>query len=586
MPNEPTYVIPSYDYSLSLICWSVVAGPIVGVFSVGFVRIIAGAGPRQAERRGAAARSGWRARCIGALSIPFPQVLATARTSRHSPSREPPSPCSSRSCATAPLQRCCARERCAGRTVHAVPRHGSAAWGRAGKRLVLAVAGCPTRSLRRHRGGRRPGRYHARTDFLDRPGHGAHRSRPLVHSADAARGGHRHGGGAYARCSVDLRCPVQRSTNESLAEGPRALAAVEDTTSRALIIEDGRMAVHEAARCTQAGAATRRRRQRQRSAAEALRSSRFDIVLLDLGLPGRDGFEVLRELRSARRCRRRASSSRPATTCTIEFRGSTPARTIHRQAVSTSMKSRRASARCCGGQPDGANLMSIVGSHSIRSRTRSSAMASLRAVGPRVRGSRGFVVMSGHSSVARAIEDRLYGSSEALRAMPSRSTCGLRRKLGNDAIRTLRGVGYFHAKDMIYSRSTVDGIARGGDRVRCSRGCSPTGAFLRKPRTLFDYQLRQMALSLRSQIDGAASGAATDQADSDFVVQIWDLFGTRVSCLRALDLPTSSMRPRSLCGRAGGKSWRTSPADAGRGDPDCATARVRATFARTRLFTW
>src|SRR3984957_10400787 len=35
-----------------------------------------------------------------------------------------------------------------------------------------------------------------------------------------------------------------------------------------------------------------------KSASAALRSSRFDIVLLDLGLPERDGLEVLRELRS------------------------------------------------------------------------------------------------------------------------------------------------------------------------------------------------------------------------------------------------------------------------------------------------
>jgi len=34
-----------------------------------------------------------------------------------------------------------------------------------------------------------------------------------------------------------------------------------------------------------------------KSAAEALRTSTFDLVLLDLGLPLRDGLEVLRELR-------------------------------------------------------------------------------------------------------------------------------------------------------------------------------------------------------------------------------------------------------------------------------------------------
>ena len=47
--------------------------------------------------------------------------------------------------------------------------------------------------------------------------------------------------------------------------------------------------------------------------------------------------------------------------------------------------------------------------------------------------------------------------------------------------------------------------------------------------TLFDYQLRQMALSLRSQIPMAPRlELPPDQADSDFVIQIWDLYGTRV----------------------------------------------------------
>jgi len=47
--------------------------------------------------------------------------------------------------------------------------------------------------------------------------------------------------------------------------------------------------------------------------------------------------------------------------------------------------------------------------------------------------------------------------------------------------------------------------------------------------SLFDYQLRQMALSLRNQISIAPRIVLPpDQGDSDFVVQIWDPFGTRV----------------------------------------------------------
>jgi len=47
--------------------------------------------------------------------------------------------------------------------------------------------------------------------------------------------------------------------------------------------------------------------------------------------------------------------------------------------------------------------------------------------------------------------------------------------------------------------------------------------------TLFDYQLRQMALSLRSQVSVAPRiELPPQQGDADFVIQIWDPFGTRV----------------------------------------------------------
>jgi signal transduction histidine kinase len=47
--------------------------------------------------------------------------------------------------------------------------------------------------------------------------------------------------------------------------------------------------------------------------------------------------------------------------------------------------------------------------------------------------------------------------------------------------------------------------------------------------TLFDYQLRQMALSLRSQVSLAPRlELPPQQGDTDFVIQIWDPFGARI----------------------------------------------------------
>jgi chloride channel protein, CIC family len=79
MPNEPTYVIPSYSLSASVICWSVVAGPIAGVFSVGFVRIIAWADRNKPEGTARLLAPLGALGVIGALSIPFPQILGNGK---------------------------------------------------------------------------------------------------------------------------------------------------------------------------------------------------------------------------------------------------------------------------------------------------------------------------------------------------------------------------------------------------------------------------------------------------------------------------------------------------------------------------
>jgi signal transduction histidine kinase len=74
---------------------------------------------------------------------------------------------------------------------------------------------------------------------------------------------------------------------------------------------------------------------------------------------------------------------------------------------------------------------------------------------------------------------------------------------------------------------------------------------------LFDYQLRQMALSLRSQISVAPRvEVPPDQGDTDFVIQIWDPFGARVYLSR----PGLPIINQAVLGYADmslqGKPWR------------------------------
>lgn len=79
LPNAPTYVIPSFSSSPSVIAWALVAGPIAGLFSVGYVRLIT-----WAERN---KPTNWRRvvmpigifGLLGAVSIWFPQLLGNGR---------------------------------------------------------------------------------------------------------------------------------------------------------------------------------------------------------------------------------------------------------------------------------------------------------------------------------------------------------------------------------------------------------------------------------------------------------------------------------------------------------------------------
>jgi len=79
LPDAPTYLIPGYASSASSVAWALVAGPIAGVASVGYVRLITWADrnkPKGWERWAAPVLA---MAALGALSIPFPQLLGNGK---------------------------------------------------------------------------------------------------------------------------------------------------------------------------------------------------------------------------------------------------------------------------------------------------------------------------------------------------------------------------------------------------------------------------------------------------------------------------------------------------------------------------
>jgi chloride channel protein, CIC family len=79
LPDKPTYLVPAYAGSLSAALWALLAGPVAGVVAVLFVRAVAWAD-------GHRPRGWWRfvapvlaLGLLGAVSIPFPQLLGNGR---------------------------------------------------------------------------------------------------------------------------------------------------------------------------------------------------------------------------------------------------------------------------------------------------------------------------------------------------------------------------------------------------------------------------------------------------------------------------------------------------------------------------
>lgn len=79
LPDAPTYLIPSYSSSPSVVVWALLAGPIAGLFSVAYVRLLTWA-ERQKPRNWLRIVAPVLALgLLGAFSIWFPQLLGNGK---------------------------------------------------------------------------------------------------------------------------------------------------------------------------------------------------------------------------------------------------------------------------------------------------------------------------------------------------------------------------------------------------------------------------------------------------------------------------------------------------------------------------
>jgi two-component system response regulator QseB len=185
-----------------------------------------------------------------------------------------------------------------------------------------------------------------------------------------------------------------------------------------------------------------------KSAGMALADTAFDLVLLDLGLPGRDGIEVLRELR-------RRGDATPVIILTARDEVHSRVAGLDAGADDYIVKPfdldelnarMRSVLRRAAGRGDPAIQHGEIRLDPVtRTVERKGAAVSISA--------QEFAVLEAllqrpGAVLSRAqLEDRLYGWDEQIGSNAIEVYVhGLRRKLGSDVIRTLRGVGYFVPK--------------------------------------------------------------------------------------------------------------------------------------------
>ena len=79
LPNEPTYKVPEMSLSLGLVIWAALLGPVAGVASAWFVKLIAFVGIHKPKGAMVIPTALGVFAALGALAIPFPQLLGNGK---------------------------------------------------------------------------------------------------------------------------------------------------------------------------------------------------------------------------------------------------------------------------------------------------------------------------------------------------------------------------------------------------------------------------------------------------------------------------------------------------------------------------
>ncbi len=79
LPDAPTYIVPAYPSSASAMVWALVAGPIAGLAAVGYVRMVTWADRHKPSGWQRMAAPVFALGALGAVSIPFPQLLGNGK---------------------------------------------------------------------------------------------------------------------------------------------------------------------------------------------------------------------------------------------------------------------------------------------------------------------------------------------------------------------------------------------------------------------------------------------------------------------------------------------------------------------------